>query len=135
MINNISNSQVSFSSHRHPVHQLNRLSKALSAGKTLTRLTEEGLKHIPAAKGGELAVFKPLDNGRKYVDLAKPAEIKRKGILESLCGSGKNNAGAAKSYLARISDGDILVTDVYGPTRTEYLVKKGSHGIELKLLA
>ncbi len=127
----LDNSQVSFNGS---VHQLNRLSRKLSYGKIVTEVISNQFCHVPAKIGGELANFRKLKDGRFYVDLAKPAEIKKGRVLIEVSGIGTTKAGAARDFLNRIKNGVRLVTDACGFARAEYFVQQGKHGSEIKRL-
>lgn len=131
MLNKIDNSQVSFNGS---VHQMNKLSKKLSDGKTLTKVIGDQLCYVPAKVGGELANFRKLDDGRIIANLANYTEIKDGVILTGLSGTGKTKAGAARDFINRIKDGVRLVTDAYGSERAEYFVKQDKNGLAIKKL-
>lgn len=131
MLNNLNNSQVSFNGS---IHQLNRLSKKLSDGKTITKLIDGEYCKVPTKIGGELANFTELTDGRIYVNLAKPADIKNGDFLVALAGIGKTKSEAARDFLNKIKDGVKLVTDAYGSARAEYFVQQGKHGLDVKTL-
>lgn len=113
MINNVSNSQVTFGSHRHPLHQVNRLSKALS---------------------GKLAFAVSIGTEIAAVGLEK---TQIKGSKKQTIGISENVAGAAENLLRRleINEGVTLVVNGGTPLQAEYFAKKGRQGIEVKRLA
>lgn len=119
MINNVSNSQVTFSG---PVHQANRLSKALAKGRGLDN---------------NLARFYERTDGQIYLELATCAQVKDPQFFISTTGIGATNAGAARSLFKHIGvkEGVTLVVGAGTPSQTEYFVKQGQHGLVINKIA
>lgn len=113
MINNVSNSQVSFSGHRHPLHALNRLSR-----KTC----------------GELALVQTLGPEIVVATLVRTT-IKNK--ISHAQGVGKTGAGAARDALRRmgVKQGVTLIVDIGTPQQAEFFVKQGKHGLIINKIA
>lgn len=112
MINNVSNSQVSFSG---PTSQLNKLSRRLCGGH---------------------AIFTPNGQGMMFADFPiRTSLIGSDGCSTPLLGAAKTTVEAAADILKQIKKGDIIVVGANAELGTKFRVTKAENGVQFVRIA